>query len=74
MRYLLKRAIDYGYDMKDILLIGMRGFELQEIQYFEKHPELEVYSSSYIQEKGISKVVQRIKRKISRGLLGISFL
>lgn len=59
----IKRAIDYGYDMKDILLIGMRGFELQEIQYFEKHPELEVYSSSYIQEKGISKVVQRIKEK-----------
>lgn len=59
----IRRAIDEGFDKKDILLLGMRGFELQEVKYFEKNPEIEVYFSTYINQKGISSILQRIKEK-----------
>ncbi len=61
----IKRAIDEGFDKKDIVLIGMRGFELQEVKYFKDHPELDVYSSSFIQENGIEPVVEKIKEKFT---------
>lgn len=65
----IRRAIDTGYEKKDILLIGMRGFELQETEYFKANPEIEIFSSSFIHKYGIEKLLKRIKEKFNEEYL-----
>ncbi len=52
------RAIDYGYCTNNVNLIGIRGFEEQEIEYFEKHPEIFVYKASKINEIGYDELLK----------------
>ncbi|MDE7264559.1 MAG: agmatinase [Anaeroplasmataceae bacterium] len=65
----IRRAIDEGFNKSDILLIGMRGFELQEIKYFEQNKEIEVFSSSNINLMGIDPILKRIKEKFNEDYL-----
>ena len=58
-----KRAFDLGYRGENITLIGIRGYEDQEIEFFKKHPEIQIYGSSYILEKGIDKMLNDIYEK-----------
>lgn len=59
----IKRAIDNGYETKNIVIIGARSYEEQEVHYLAKHPEIKVYKSSYINEFGISHMLNEIKAK-----------
>lgn len=61
----IRRAIDNGFDKKDILLIGMRGFEQQEVEYFKANQEIEVFSSTFINQNGIQAVLNRIQEKFT---------
>ena len=61
----IRRAIDNGFHKEDIVLSGMRGFELQEIKYFKENPEIDVFYSSFIQKKGIIPVIDKIKEKFN---------
>jgi len=60
-----KRAIDNGYKTENVSLIGIRGFEEQEVIYFAKHPEIKVYTASYIQEKGYECMLKELIKKYS---------
>lgn len=59
----IRRAIDNGFDKTKLLLIGMRGYELQETEYFKQNAEIEVYPSSYIIANGIKPILKRIEEK-----------
>lgn len=63
----IRRAIDHGYEKSKLLLIGMRGYELQETAYFWQNPEIEVYPSSFILKNGVEAVLQRIEEKFDDG-------
>lgn len=58
-----RRSIDYGYNTSDVVLIGIRGFEAQEVEYFNQHPELRVYTTNKCYELGISNIVKELKEK-----------
>ena len=54
------RAIDNGYNTKDITLVGIRGYEEQEVVYLSKHKELEVYNESYLNKNGFSELIKSL--------------
>ena len=58
-----KRSIDYGYETSNVVLIGIRGFEAQEVEYFKLHPEIDVYTANILYKKGIDKIVDELKNK-----------
>lgn len=58
-----KRSIDAGYHPKDITLIGIRGFEQQEVDYFQKHPEIKVYTASFMLQNGIEPILKDLLEK-----------
>lgn len=57
------RAIDNGYLTENIILIGIRGYEQQEVDYFSKHPEIKVVNASYINENGFNEIFEYLKKK-----------
>ena len=58
-----RRSIDYGYNPENVVLIGIRGFEEQEVEYFNLHPELKVYTSNDCYNIGMDKIVSELKNK-----------
>lgn len=67
------RAYELGYKMDDIVLIGIRGFEEQEIELFSKHPEVSIYTSSLINEEKVN-VLKELKKKFDdKYLIYLSF-
>lgn len=58
-----KRSIDYGYETENVVLIGIRGFEEQEVIYFKEHPEIKVYTANMLYSEGVSKIVNDLKNK-----------
>lgn len=69
----IRRAIEYGYDTKDISLIGIRGFELQEVEYFKLHPEIDVFKASQINKDGTYKIIEHLKEKYKDYLIYLSY-
>jgi agmatinase len=67
------RAIDNGYKFEDITLIGIRGYEEQEIILFNKHPELEIIKASTILDNGIEIVKKLIDKYDDRYAVYLSF-
>lgn len=59
----IKRAIDNGYDTNNINLIGIRGYEKQEVDYFNSHPEIKVFSANYINNNGFGDVIDYLSNK-----------
>ena len=57
------RAIENGYDTKDITLVGIRGYEEQEVIYLANHKELEVYNASYLNKFGFEEVLKSLFNK-----------
>ena len=57
------RAIENGYETKDITLVGIRGYEEQEVIYLSSHKELEVYNASYLNEYGFGSVLNSLFTK-----------
>lgn len=60
-----KRSIDYGYNPCDIVMIGIRGFEEQEVEYFNLHPELKVYTANALYKDGVDKIINDLKSKFT---------
>lgn len=59
----IKRALDLGFKDENITLVGVRGFEAQEIETFKKHPLLDVYKANDIHLLGIDKLINIISNK-----------
>ncbi len=60
-----RRAIDNGYLKENIVLVGIRGFEEQEVAYFKENPEISVYLASHLNEFGFDKVLSEIRSRFS---------
>lgn len=56
-----RRAIDLGYLAKDIHMVGIRSYEKGEVEFKEKHPELDVFTADLFRELGPKEIVKRIK-------------
>ncbi|MBP5694371.1 MAG: arginase family protein [Bacilli bacterium] len=52
------RALEYGYEDKNITLVGIRGFEAQEIETFKRHPQLDVYKTIDIKKLGVENLLK----------------
>lgn len=59
------RALEYGYQDENITLMGIRGFEAQEIVTFTKHPLLDVFKANDIKDLGIDTLISILKNKYS---------
>lgn len=59
----VKRAIDNGFKCENINLIGIRGFEEQEVDYFKNNPNISVYTSKMIKDEGYNKMLDEIISK-----------
>lgn len=57
------RAIDYGYETKNITLIGIRGYEAYEVDYLNNHPELKVYRASFINKNGFESITEDLIKR-----------
>ena len=57
------RAIEYGYEDKNVTMIGIRGFEAQEIETFKKHPEIDVFKAIDVKKMGVEALLTLIVSK-----------
>lgn len=57
------RSLEYGYEDENITLCGVRGFELQEMETFKKHPLLDVFKADDIKLLGIDRFISLLKAK-----------
>ena len=46
-----------------MVLIGIRGFEEQEVEYFAAHPEIALYTANTLYKDGINKIIDDLKVK-----------
>ena len=60
-----RRSIDYGYKTENITMIGIRGFEAEEVEYLNAHKELKVYTANICYEYGIQNIINDLKDKFS---------
>ena len=58
-----RRTLDNGLKDENLTMIGIRGYEEQEVEFFQKHPDISVYQASYINENGIEKMLDESIRK-----------
>ena len=65
----IRRAIDNGYSTKDIILIGIRGFEKQEVEYFALHPEIKMFNANFIHNNGIEPIFKYLKEKFPNSFI-----
>lgn len=61
----IKRALDLGFKDRNITLIGVRGFEEQEIETFKKHPMLDVYKAVDVNKLGVEPLLLLLTAKYS---------
>ena len=57
------RALEYGYKDENITMVGIRGFEAQEIETFKKHPKLDVFKSFDIKKLGVEALLTLLVSK-----------
>ncbi len=56
------RAIERGYLGGNVVLLAVRGFEIQELELFSQHPEIEVIKASEVNQRGLESV-RHLKNK-----------
>ena len=57
------RSLEYGYKDENVVLVGIRGFEAQEIETFKKKPDLKVFKAKDVDNQGIDSVISYITNK-----------
>ena len=58
-----RRALDNGYQVEDINMIGIRSYEEDEVNFKNEHPELNVVTSFKYKELGAKEVIKQIKNR-----------
>mgnify|MGYP000850960102 CR=1 FL=1 len=58
-----KRAVDSGINDEDIVYIGLRSWEIQELEYFSNHPEILSYPMESIRSMGINNIFELVNNK-----------
>ncbi len=59
------RALEYGYNEKNITLIGVRGFEAQEIEILKKHKNIDVFKAVDVKKLGVENLLNYLIKKYS---------
>lgn len=57
------RALECGYEDKNITMIGIRGFEAQEIVTFKEHPNIDVFKAVDVKKLGVEGLLNYIVAK-----------
>lgn len=57
------RSLEYGYEDRNITLLGIRGFEAQEIETFKKHPLIDCFKAQDIKTLGVKNLIGYLKNK-----------
>lgn len=57
------RSLEYGYKDENVVLVGIRGFEAQEIETFKKKSDLKVFKAKDVDNQGIDSVISYITNK-----------
>lgn len=60
-----RRSLENGLADENLVLIGIRGYEAQEVEFLHKHPKISVYNASYLNRYGILKMLNELKNKYS---------
>ena len=60
------RSLEYGYKDENVTLVGVRGFEAQEIETFKKHPKLDVFTTFNVKKIGIENLLVYISNKYNK--------
>ena len=63
-----KRAINNGLMTSNLVMLGIRGFEAYEVTYLKQHPEIDVYTSTYINDNGIDGIIKKLKKRFDNEL------
>jgi arginase family enzyme len=61
----LRRGLDYGIQQKDICLVAVRSWEMQEMDLIE-NGKLNVYPMPMIADLGIEKIAHKVWRHLSK--------
>lgn len=59
------RALEYGYNDKNVTLIGVRGFEAQEIEILKKHKNVDVFKAVDVKKLGVENLLDYLIKKYS---------
>ena len=59
-----RRAIDNGYSVADINMIGIRSYEKDEVVFKDNNPNLLVITSDEFRKTNVSDIINKIKSKI----------
>lgn len=70
-----KRSLDYGLKDENLLILGVRGFEEQEINLFRQHPKIDVFNANNVKKIGSEELSNYIinKYKNDKYLVHISY-
>ena len=70
-----KRSLDYGLKDENLIILGVRGFEEQEVNYFKLHPLIDVFKASDINSLGVNRLLSYIYSKYDKDnyLIHISY-
>lgn len=60
-----RHALKNGLQEENLVFVGLRGFETEEVGYFTRHPKIKIYLASDVQKEGINKVTKAICEKYS---------
>jgi agmatinase len=58
------RSIEDGFFPESIIAIGIRSFEIQELEYYRKHPEMRVITAHEIFDKNVDFAVGEILKTL----------
>ena len=61
----IARALEYGYEDKNITLVGIRSNEIEEMETLKKHPMIDVFKTIDIKKLGIENLVRYLANKYS---------
>ena len=67
------RAMERGYQRENIKMLGIRGFELQEIELFKQYHDLEVVTASVLNVRGLDAIKHFKDKFDERYLIYLSF-
>ncbi len=61
----VRRHLERGLKEENLVMVGLRGFEAEEVDFFAKHPQVLLYTATGVKTKGIKAIGEEIKAKFS---------
>ena len=62
----IKRSLDVGFEDKNITLIGIRGFEKEEVETLKKHHQIDCFKAVDVKEIGVDAILTILQAKYQR--------